>query len=342
MPYKIFSVVGARPQFIKAGPVSHALEKAGFNEIILHTGQHFDHAMSEIFFKELGIKAPQYNLNIHGGTHGQMTARMLEGIEATLMKEKPDIVLIYGDTNSTLAGALAAAKLNIPVVHVEAGLRSFNRAMPEELNRVTSDHLSSLLLCPTYQSVENLKREGIVENVVHVGDVMYDACLNVMKKLTKPETDRPYALLTLHRQSTTENPEAFEQALAYAIDTAQAYKLDIIFPVHPRTRKILDALPVKPASLICKEPLGYIEMQSYIGGASLIMTDSGGLQKEAYFHKIPCITLRSETEWKETVTAGWNRLWTEQAWASPRQEIAEYGHGNTAELIAQNIQTFLK
>ncbi len=341
MSHKILSVVGARPQFIKAAPVSRALKAAGLQEVMLHTGQHYDPGMSDIFFEQLEMPAPLYDLEIHGGTHGQMTARMIIGIEGVLKKENPDAVLIYGDTNSTLAGALVASKMNTPLVHVESGLRSYNKAMPEEINRITADHLSNLLFCPSLKAVENLEKEGITRNAFHVGDVMFDACLQAAGKSDIPLPSSPYALMTLHRQSTTQNAQALMKALSYADHIAKIQNLTLIFSVHPRTASMLKDIDTSGLKIELREPLGYFEMQTLLSKASLVLTDSGGLQKEAYFYKVPCITLRDETEWTETIDAGWNRLWTQSDWQQPRRDITEYGSGNASELIAQHIATFL-
>jgi len=347
MRAKILTVVGARPQFIKAAAVTRAIEKhPHITEVMVHTGQHFDEAMSAIFFAELGIPEPRYNLAVHGGGHGEMTGRMLIALEPVMRAERPDAVLVYGDTNSTLAGALTASKLQIPVFHVEAGLRSYNRRMPEEINRVITDHLSSLLLCPTTNAVANLTREGIVTGVHNVGDVMYDATLHVRATALKSSTildrlnlgSRPYVVLTLHRAENTDNPGRLAELLSFV--EQQSGDADIIFPVHPRTRRALAPGSGLSPRFRLVEPLGYVDMHRLVAGASLIMTDSGGLQKEAYFHRVPCITLREETEWVETVAAGWNRLWSQPAYR-PRREIAEYGDGNAAGAIVAAMCTAL-
>jgi len=338
---KIISIVGARPQFVKAGPVSRALRATGFEEVLVHTGQHFDASMSQIFFEELEIPEPDYNLEVHGLSHGAMTGRMLERIEEVLKAESPAAVLIYGDTNSTLAGAIAAAKLHIPIAHVEAGLRSYNRRMPEEQNRVVADHLSTWLLCPTGTAVENLRREGIVQGVELIGDVMYDTVLAARERAKENSAilDRlnlqpgQYAVATIHRAENTDDPERFSRVMSYVEDQAGA--LPVVIPVHPRTQSLLNARSFKPASIICTEPLGYIDMTWLVANSALVLTDSGGLQKEAYFHRVPCITLRDETEWVETLQAGWNRLWTSDAYASERADIPDYGNGDSAERIAR-------
>jgi len=307
-------------------------------EIMVHTGQHFDANMSDIFFSELAIPAPARHLGISGGGHGEMTGRMLAALEPVMIEAKPDMVVVYGDTNSTLAGALAAAKLRLPVAHVEAGLRSFNRAMPEEINRVLADHASDLLFCPTRAAVENLRREGIGVGVHQVGDVMYDAALfvgaasgqrsSIVERLGL-ESGR-YALATLHRAENTDDPRALGRALDYLKSAARERR--IVFPVHPRTRAAIAAAGLSVAGLEAIEPLGYFDMHRLLQGAALVFTDSGGLQKEAYFHRVPCVTLRSETEWVETIACGWNRLWHVESY-QPRVDIDEYGDGRAGERI---------
>ena len=339
MGKKIITVVGARPQFIKAATVSRAIRSSKLiDEVMVHTGQHFDAAMSGDLFEELEIPAPAYNLGVHGGGHGDMTGRMLVALEPILAHEAPDAVVVYGDTNSTLAGALAAAKLHIPVAHVEAGLRSFNRRMPEEINRVLTDHLSALLLCPTTTAVDNLAGEGIRSGVHNVGDVMFDATLHVRSLGLKRSrilealglVDGAYCVLTLHRAENTAEPDRLARLVDYVVRSAG--RRPIVFPVHPRTRTVLQALAVAEDSLRTIEPVAYADMHRLLAGAATVFTDSGGLQKEAYFHRVPCVTLREETEWVETVAAGWNRLWSTPEYA-PRREIAEYGQGDSAERI---------
>ncbi len=310
---KLVTIVGARPQFIKAAAVSGRLRTKA-TEILVHTGQHYDLQMSEVFFQELGIPAPDYHLGIGSGSHGAQTGKMLEEIEQVLMRESPELVLVYGDTNSTLAGALAAAKLHIPIAHVEAGLRSFNRQMPEEINRVLTDHLSTWLLAPTPTAVAHLQNEGIQTGVQLVGDVMYDIFLQ-LAQVAPLRSDilqrenlapRDYYLLTLHRAENTDDP----QRLRVIMETLQASGLPIVFPIHPRTKKQLAAagITLKSKQFKLLEPVGYFEMLNLELNATAILTDSGGVQKEAYFAGVPCITLREETEWVETVTAAWNRL----------------------------------
>jgi UDP-GlcNAc3NAcA epimerase len=342
----ILSVVGARPQFVKAAPVSRALADAGFREILVHTGQHFDAAMSAVFFEELGIPRPAHELDVHSLPHGAMTGRMLEKLEAAMLVERPDMALVYGDTNSTLAGALAAAKLRIPVAHVEAGLRSFNKAMPEEQNRIVADHLSTLRLCPTRASVVNLAREGIVGGVVHVGDVMFDTTLFAAERArsrsriveTLGLAPRGYAVATVHRAENTDDPARLARVFDWL--AAAARTLPVVLPLHPRTRAALGDRPT-PEGVRCIAPLGYLDMTRLTSQAAAVFTDSGGLQKEAYFHRVPCVTLREETEWVETIEAGWNRLWTVESYA-PRVEIADYGEGRAAQAIAAAIVATLE
>jgi len=344
---KIATVIGARPQFIKAAPLSLEIAKSGqIEEVCIHTGQHFDENMSGVFFRELGLPKPAYQLDIHGGPHGQMTGRMMEAIEAIFLKDRPDAVLVYGDTNSTLAGGLAAAKLHIPVVHVEAGLRSFNRSMPEEVNRVLVDHISAMLLCPTSAAVKNLTNEGITKGVYQVGDLMYDAILQLSpvaakhsrileKLLLEP---KGYGVATLHRAENTDSPDALRKAMAFLVRLAE--EIPLVLPLHPRTRKALaDAgIDVTRSQLKLIDPVGYLDMHMLLSHANVVATDSGGVQKEAYFYRVPCITLRSETEWVETVENGWNRLWHVDEYR-PRHEIKEYGSGDTAKRILELLNS---
>ena len=333
---RLLTVVGARPQFVKAAPVSHALKKAGIDEVLVHTGQHFDAAMSQVFFDELDIPAPQHNLEIHGGGHGEMTGRMLVALEPVMVKVRPDAVLVYGDTNSTLAGALVASKLHIPVVHVEAGLRSFNRQMPEEVNRILTDHVSDLLLCPTRAAVAHLAREGITAGVHHIGDVMYDATLLAREIAARRSqvlddlgvSDDRYALATVHRAENTDDPARLSTILEWL--QQRAIEHPIIFPVHPRTAARVRDLGLDFGRLKICDPVGYIDMTRLLAGAVAVYTDSGGVQKEAYFHRKPCVTLRDETEWTETIEYGWNRLWQGPAY-QVRRDIPDYGTGAAAE-----------
>lgn len=347
---KILSVVGARPQFIKSAPVSRALLQAGICEVLLHTGQHYDRAMSGVFFDELGIREPDYNLCVGSGSHATQTAAMLTGIERVLLGERPDALLIYGDTNSTLAGALAAAKLGVPIAHVEAGLRSNNRSMPEEINRVVADSLSSILFCPTGVAAYNLDQEGIGKGVYIVGDVMYDAVLwaieqqhdtsaSILARLGA--TSGHYILATVHRASNTDDP----RNLASIMSALGASGETVIFPVHPRTRKAMQDAGINPAPNVrAIEPVSYLEMLALEKNARRIVTDSGGVQKEAFWLGVPCITVRDETEWVETVESGWNTL----AGTAPERILAAlqlhrpegappqfYGDGHAARTIAE-------
>ncbi len=319
MRVKIATVVGARPQFVKASAVSRAIRTdydGRIVEVLIHTGQHYDENMSKVFFEELDIPHPDYNLGIAGGGHGAMTGRMLEAIEAVLLSERPDWVLVYGDTNSTLAGALAAVKLHIPVAHVEAGLRSFNMRMPEEVNRILSDRVSTLLFCPTDTAVQNLKAEGITAGVHQVGDVMYDVALfyrnraremsSILKRLGLRAGG--YALATCHRAENTDTPERLSEICLGLADIAA--RLPVVFPVHPRTRKLIEQNELSRCleNVTVLEPVSFIDMVALEQAAKVILTDSGGIQKEAFFYGVPCVTMRDETEWVETVSCGANRL----------------------------------
>jgi UDP-GlcNAc3NAcA epimerase len=314
---KIVTVIGARPQFIKAAVVSRMLRQTpGCTEILVHTGQHYDENMSDVFFQELEIPMPAYHLGVGSGGHGAMTGRMLEAIENVLLETRPDKVLVYGDTNSTLAGALTAAKLHIPVAHVEAGLRSFNRKMPEEINRVVADHLATWLYAPTEAAIANLQNEGIADDKVYlVGDVMYDAALYYGARARSDTLDRfgleskKYVLATIHRAENTDKVSRLRDV--FGALSAIAEEMPVVLPLHPRTRaaltreKLLDACS---PHLKLLDPLGYLDMVMLEKHASVIATDSGGVQKEAFFHRVPCVTLRDETEWVELVELGWNRL----------------------------------
>lgn len=342
---KILTVVGARPQFIKAAPTSRAIRAAKHQEFLVHTGQHYDQAMSGVFFDEMGIPMPDLNLEVGSGPHGSQTAQMLMGLEKAIIQQVPDWVLLYGDTNSTLAGALAAAKLHIRIAHVEAGLRSFNRGMPEEINRVLTDHCSDLLLCPTETAVQNLREEGIVQGVHLTGDVMADSLSYAVERATEQVNvldelglhPRQYVLATVHRAENTDCPEILRNILEAFNDLNEP----VIFPVHPRTRKALEQLKFLPRPhLHLIEPVSYLRIVQLEQHARLILTDSGGIQKEAYWLGVPCITLRNETEWVETVHYGWNKLVGAQKhqiidavtnFTPPAKHPVLYGDGNAAE-----------
>ncbi|HQO21243.1 MAG TPA: UDP-N-acetylglucosamine 2-epimerase (non-hydrolyzing) [Acidobacteriota bacterium] len=311
---KLATVVGTRPQFIKAMPLSAALKDEGFEECLIHTGQHYDYEMSEVFFRTMKLREPDYNLDAGSASHGAQTGRMLEKMEAVLLKEKPAATIVYGDTNSTLAGALASAKLHIPVFHVEAGLRSFNRDMPEEINRVLTDHVSELLFAPSDKAVENLAAEGLSRNVFRTGDVMYDAFTLFREKYstrasgllkTLHLTGISYGVVTIHRQENTDNDRKWKNIIRGLKDLGKS-GVRLVWLVHPRTGGKLRDDGFRNIDLI--KPLSYFDMQALLSRAKIVITDSGGLQKEAYFHRIPCVTLRDETEWVELQAAGVNRV----------------------------------
>jgi len=349
-PARIVTVIGARPQFVKAFALSSALRRyPDIEEVLVHTGQHFNWNMSEVFFAELEIKTPKYNLGIHGGGHAAMTAEMLGSLEKIILEESPAAVLVYGDTNSTLAGALAGAQCRVPVVHVEAGLRSYNRKMPEEINRVVVDHLSALLLCPTHRAADNLSREGISAGVHVVGDLMFDSVLRaralaaahsrVLERLRLEK--HAYGVATFHRQENLEKAGRLGEIVSYLHE--QSLSAPLVVPLHPRTQNALHnaGITLQSERILTIEPLGYLDMNQLIGAASVVLTDSGGLQREAYFHRVPCVTLRDETEWTETVESGWNRLWTSSGY-EPRRPIPEYEKPNVGDRIAQLLmQEFL-
>ncbi len=336
----ILSVVGARPQFIKAAPVSRALRaRANIREVLVHTGQHFDRDMSDVFFEELDIPKPDQHLGIHGGSHGAMTGRMIIALEETIISAKPDVVLIYGDTNSTLAAALAAAKIFVPVAHVEAGLRAF-QMIPEEINRVVSDRVSRWLFCPTDTAVRNLAAEGIRDGVHCVGDVMYDTALQTSARAQKLSkligqmglTAGEFDLATIHRAENTNTPEALSAVMAYLGEIAR--ERPVVLPLHPRTRQAASHFGIDVSGLRVIEPVGYLDMTALLTGCHRVLTDSGGLQKEAYFHRKPCVTLRDATEWVETIETGWNRLWHGPDY-TPRRDNHAYGDGHAAERIVE-------
>lgn len=357
---KVVSIFGARPQFIKATLVSREL-RWQHTEVLVHTGQHYDDEMSAVFFQELEIPRPDYNLGVGSGSHGWQTGQMLAHVEKVLLAERPDWVLVYGDTNSTLAGALAAVKLHIPVAHVEAGLRSFNREMPEEHNRVLTDHCADLLFCPTRTAVNNLAKEGITRGVHLVGDVMYDAVLQFGALARERSTilndlgltPKRYLLATVHRPYNTDDPERLQSILGAFIKIGEP----IVFPVHPRTRRCmaefgLNNLPAFQCSNVqLVEPVSYLDMLMLEQHARLILTDSGGVQKEAYFFAVPCVTLRPETEWVETVNAGWNVVveadrerivWAAigRVWPDGTPPLA-FGDGRAGEKMVRLLEEYL-
>ncbi|MCU0241544.1 MAG: UDP-N-acetylglucosamine 2-epimerase (non-hydrolyzing) [Vicinamibacteria bacterium] len=351
----VVTIVGARPQFIKAAPLSRALRRR-MREVLVHTGQHYDHDMSQAFFDELRIPAPDRHLGIGSGAHGQMTGRMIEALEGVLLEVRPDLVVVLGDTNSTLAGALAAAKLHIPIAHVEAGLRSFDMRMPEEVNRRLTDHVADLLFCPTDEAVRNLRREGITKGIQRVGDVMMDAVMQNAARARRLDTTgitppaRSYYLATLHRQENVDDPARLRGIL----ETLASFAYPTLLPVHPRTRERMRRMGFVPrGTLVTRSPASYLEMLSLVRGARAVLTDSGGLQKEACILGTPCVTLRETTEWVETLASSANRL----AGADPeriqravrriearppRWRAARlYGNGRAAETIAARIAAYL-
>lgn len=351
---KILTVVGARPQFIKASVVSRAISQSSeLCEVLVHTGQHFDPNMSEVFFTQLGIPQPFHQLNIHGGSHGEMTGRMLINIEEILFKEKPDRVLVYGDTNSTLAGALAAAKLNIPVAHVEAGLRSFNMQMPEEINRILTDQISDILFCPTQAAMDNLVREGFGNKpvqVLQVGDVMQDAAILFASVAADNKvsivTSSNFILATLHRAENTDDPSRLASIVG-ALNALHSDLAPVVLPLHPRTRAAIDRLGLKLLVQVI-DPVGYLEMIDLLRRCALVLTDSGGVQKEAFFFGKACVTLRDQTEWVELVKIGANTLVGADADAiqiaarinfgrTVTDEAHLYGGGNAAERVASKL-----
>ncbi len=376
---KVVSIVGARPQFIKYFPVSKAIKKENdaqgvlIKDILVHTGQHYDYTMSKVFFDQFGIKEPEYHLEAGSGTHGGQTGRILQKVEDVLISENPDMVLVYGDTNSTLGGAIAASKLKLPVAHIEAGLRSFNKFMPEEINRILTDHVSTLLLCPSKTAVKHLLHEGMnnvlndgrlipddylfqtghtinagMNNplVINVGDVMYDVLLHSLRIAERTSQileqldikGQDFYLLTLHRAENTDNPHKFEEIMNFVNEISSGRT--VIFPAHPRTKKVYKNTQWKPGDNIrIIDPVGYFDLLMLLRNASLAMTDSGGMQKESYWLKIPCITLRDETEWVETVESGWNVLYKDyhKPHAPSDGEENYYGDGTSAGKIIHAI-----
>ena len=357
---KIMTIVGARPQFIKSAPVSRALQHAGIGQILVHTGQHYDQNMSEIFFEELGLPRPDINLGVGSGSHAKQTATMLVGVEAAILKNRPELVLVYGDTNSTLAGALAAAKLGVPVAHVESGLRSFNVRMPEEINRILTDRLAKVLFTPSRAANENLRREGFPEECIRcVGDVMYDAILmfrdlasmasGVMERLDL--VPKNYVLATVHRAENTESRDRLQAIFEGLSRVGESLK--VVLPLHPRTKNAYTRIVGRlPDNLLIIEPLGFIDMQRLETDALVIATDSGGVQKEAYWHGVPCVTLRDETEWMELVETGANLLCPPKRPVDVSDAILSrrthrigvqslYGDGTAAKQIAASIGTLM-
>lgn len=345
---RVMTVVGARPQFVKAAVVSRAIlalnassETRLIHEEIVHTGQHYDHGMSQVFFEEMDIPTPVANLAIGSGRHGEMTGAMMAGIERLLEERGPHCLLVYGDTNSTVAGALAAAKMHVPVVHVEAGLRSFNRRMPEEINRIVTDHVSTLLLCPSQRSRDHLAREGIDTGVHVVGDVMCDAVHYYRRKARRPSLPKPFALCTLHRAENTDDPDR----LARIIAAIERSAVPVFVPLHPRTRKLMEQRQVRTAdTIMISDPIPYLDMLGCLDECAFVITDSGGLQKEAYFLGKRCITVRDETEWTELVDLGVNRVVGADTaaiqaafpWAMERFDVEPiYGRGDSGSAIAR-------
>lgn len=354
----VLTVIGARPQFIKAAPVSQALSEIGITETVLHTGQHYDQSMSDVFFAELGMNEPDVHLAVGSGSHGSQTAAMLEGTERILIERCPELVLVYGDTNSTIAGTLAAVKLHVPVAHVEAGLRSSNMRMPEEINRITTDHLSELLFSPTPAATAHLAREGVRGQVHQVGDVMYDATLmfadaaertsNALERLDVSDGD--FALATVHRAESTDDPTV----LAIVLNGLRliAQQMPVVMPLHPRTARAIEraGMAIDASIRVC-EPVGFLDMLRLERGAAVIVTDSGGVQKEAFFQRTPCVTLRTETEWVELVESGWNCLVpptsalaiasaVTSAIGRTGTSIQTYGDGTSAAAVAATIRSF--
>ncbi len=347
---KIVTIIGARPQFVKAAVISRLIKEKYSNEIteyLVHTGQHYDANMSDIFFDEMKIPKPDLNLEVGSGSHGKMTGLMLQKIEEVLLEQKPDALLIYGDTNSTLAGAIAASKLLIPVIHIEAGLRSYNMAMPEEQNRILSDHVSTLLLCPTQTAIDNLKKEGITKGVSLTGDVMFDASIFYRKlentNTILPRLPKDFFLATIHRAENTDSRERLTNIVKALNDCGK----NGVLPLHPRTKKYLDSYGLSfNSNIMLIEPVGYFDMLELEAKANMIVTDSGGVQKEAYFFNKPCVTLRDQTEWVETVDSGWNKIvgsvYNEilnaiSNFKPPKSHPDLYGDGTSGDKIVKEI-----
>ncbi|HZZ65313.1 MAG TPA: UDP-N-acetylglucosamine 2-epimerase (non-hydrolyzing) [Candidatus Baltobacteraceae bacterium] len=347
---RVLSVVGARPQFVKAALLSAEFARRGIEEILVHTGQHYDHGMSDVFFEQLSIPQPRYHLGVGSASHGAQTGEMLRRLEPVVESERPDWLLVFGDTNSTLAGALVGAKMHVPVAHVEAGLRSFNKRMPEEINRIVADHVGDLLLVPNAQAAQQLAAEGITRGVCIVGDLMVDLATQAAQQLpAQPEIlarlnlhPKAYAVATIHRASNTDDPATF----ARIIEGLRGVSLPVVFPVHPRTRAIAAAQNVGEGdNIIVCDPLSYVEMIGLTAHAEVVFTDSGGLQKEAFVLKVPCVTLREETEWIETLEDGWNvlagsdpqKIRASSIRPIPSHQAAPYGDGHAAALIADAL-----
>lgn len=333
---KILSIIGARPQFVKAAVLRKHCDENGIEEILLHTGQHYDPEMSTKIFVDLGVRKPDISHELSARSHGAMTGEILAFVEKTIYDTKPDFVNVYGDTNSTLAGALAASKLNVPVVHIEAGLRSFNKKMPEEINRILTDHVADFLFCPTTDSVKNLRAENIIDRVHHVGDIMYDAVKIFSDKFYLPneiklQRGKKLAVMTVHRADTTSDAKLLHEVMSFCNSYTEEYQ--VIFPAHPNTKNKLKEFSIETGEIMVVEPVSYLEMQGLLKEAELVLTDSGGLQKEAYFHNCECITLRTETEWVETVASGWNKLWKSGKDFTKKTLINDYGDADCCEKI---------
>lgn len=355
MSLKILTVVGARPQFIKSATLSRVIAARNeVTEVIVHTGQHYDQNMSDVFFEELDIPRPDYHLEVGSGSHGVQTGQMLARLEETIQKEAPEVVLVYGDTNSTLAGALAASKLHVPLAHVEAGLRSFNRRMPEEVNRIVADVLSTFLYVPTEAARINLRNEGVPDaRVLQFGDVMFDAALYYGERAetgalkSHSLNKKAYVLVTIHRAENTDNLRRLE--VIFSALSKLAEEMDLVLPIHPRTRAVIQAAGLEVGRVKLIDPVGYLDMVALERDARLILTDSGGVQKEAYFHRVPCVTLRDETEWVELVDLGWNRLAPPVSAQSILSEVtaalahqpgdaeSPYGSGDAADRIVEHL-----
>lgn len=356
---KILTIVGARPQFVKAAAISRALNKIGIEEVLVHTGQHFDDNMADIFFRQMDIPQPKYNLEINSLSHGAMTGRMLEKIEVILLKEKPNVVVVFGDTNSTIAGALAASKLHIPVAHIEAGLRSFNMKMPEEINRILTDRISDILFCPTEGAIQNLRNEGFDHfncNIVNSGDVMYDVALYYRKISANHSTivsdlnlsEKPFILATLHRQENTDDLVRLGSIVSAFNKLSSEY--NIVLPVHPRTRKIIERENIK-LNFNLIDPVGYFDIIELLKNCKFVVSDSGGLQKEAFFFEKNCLVIRDETEWTELVKLGFNfivganeqKIMESVKYIEKQQPVFDakpYGNGDAAEKIVNYLNQY--